>query len=312
MLKINLQTAYDDFDLYSLTLGQTLPSIYTEAFGLIQACELYLPKRAMSSNGISFLEVLAGANSTHAAFVKQIADRFWFNINAMLSLDSASTTSEDIFQADVRTFNLDRTVDVIAGFYYALGAIHPPGREHALTALKNIRKHLTPGGFFFTTFLENAYNMIVVDQEGGSFNSDESTRVYDIPPYMTAWRKRLGIPFNKDPLELVGTIKETYTRSTGLVAYHYHNFRIQSRYATTVYARFNIRQPIYIRYYAESEIADLAREAGFKSHNIHFLDMDEDGITELDNVLDYSRPDPPEDTPSNAVVMIKTMERFDK
>ena len=300
-MKVKLETAYDDFDLYSITLGQGLPAIYKEAFGFVLSLEMYMPKRCMSVDGVSVLEIMAGANSTHSQYIQEIMKRWNFNLKSIRSLDSVSD-DPNVKKADVRTFELGETFDAIAGFYYALGAIIPTTRESAVAALRQSYKHLNKGGLFFTTFLADAYHEIIEEQEDSVLSGEE--RTYDIPPSMTRWRNMLGIPFNKDPLELVGTMKETYDRRTGLISYHYHNFRVVSKHDDTVYIKFKIRRPITIRYWSEPEIADMAAEAGFPRDGIYFQSLDEDCMYELDRVLDFSL-DEVEQTPANAVVLLK-------
>lgn len=307
--KYNYNHIFDCYPVYVMLYGSHPVDKHTEAMCATVITEAWLDgynKRGWK-DGIDVLEILSGI-SEHEPYYRQHAT---FSINTYYNNDLRSHPESEerkIIVGDACTTEFPE-VDIIFAHYYAAAqimddkALHT--RDKMLELYENMYHTLNENGAFVMDFADDGQRTALEDL----IDRDESGDRFEIY-YGHPLREFLGLPATSGKYHIRAKTKLTYDRVNCRTIESFDKVEVHSNRMErggTLIAEFNFKLPFTQRYWTESELVDIAKEAGFTKFMFWHEDMDEESnfiyLPEQQRSVDWAKD--PVKLMANKLVAIK-------
>lgn len=275
---------YHDYNLYAATYSRSPSYKLGEALGALFVMNELKNIDPKSFSSFSVLEILAG-QSEHKQYMFDHANSD-VHISEYSYLDSEGDPAQGVIKGDVLTTNLkDNNFNFIIGYFFSASSVmdltgaHRSAHARSVVAklFENMYNNLPEVGAFVLDFAENGYENSLYATKG----TEEET--FDVPFYH-ALRQEYDIPAH-GKCEVVVHRKATYDRRTSTVTDEFTK-PVLIKYAGETVARVHVKQAMTQRYFSETELSDMAIDAGFTKLMFLQNEYSENDYTLLDNVID--------------------------
>lgn len=254
-----VQHIYHDYNLYAATYSRCPSYKMGEALGaLFTMHEL----QRLSPDGFpsfTVLEILAG-RSEHYSYMKQFSQGL--DIRGYHTLESEGSGTG--LKGDVLSYSIDPHLNInfIIGFFFSASSVLDLDERHrsiharsvVAQLFKNMYANLPDVGAFVLDYANNGYNNALMATKGA--DSEE----FEVPFYH-GLRADYGLPpAGKCVVKM--TRNSVYDRLTGMNSDHFTK-PLHIEYEGEVVGKVTVELPMTQRYFAETELVDMAQDAGF-------------------------------------------------
>lgn len=294
-----IEHIYDDYNLYSATYSRNPSYKMGEALGALFTMHELQRRDPVAFKSFNVLEILGG-HSEHQHYMNMFKGDL--DIANYKFLDAVPGAS-DVIVGDVlyTKFSDMFSANFAVGFFFSASSVMDLRGTHRslharsvlLALYKNIYENLPAAGAFMLDFVNNGYENALFATES---TEDEEFEVSFFHPL----RKEYGIPpWGACMVKM--TRKVNYDRLTGMNM-DYFTVPATIEHEGKVYGRITIKQPMTQRYFSETELIDIALDAGFdnvmmlqtdyKGNDYKVLEnkieLDKDDSIDEDNIAEYS------------------------
>jgi hypothetical protein len=289
--KITINHMYDLYELYAVMYSRDYAWKAAEARGLsyvmtqaaIRSKKLLAQgKKAYdyAKNGFNVLEVFSGKGE-HLPHVKLPKD---LTLKSYTHNDLRNHTgvATNFVQGDALTTKFDGH-NFACALFYSMSSLHDEhgshNRKYLIQLFKNMYDSLPEGGCFFVDFCPDGYRLSL------SVESTDNEDMAEITVDPNAdLRERFNIPFDVE-CKLRYKKHVYYDRS---LAQCFDQFTtpVSIMVGNKTVASITIEEPMTQRYFSEAELADIAREAGFKDFMFFDLNYSNSDFSVAENIVE--------------------------
>lgn len=273
---------YHDYNLYAATYSRTPSYKLGEALGALFVMNELQNISPKDFSSFRVLEILAG-QSEHKQFLFDHAN---VHVQDYKYLDSEGDPSQGVIKGDVLTTDLKvYDFNFIIGYFFSASSVMDLNGDHRSvharsvlwTLFENMYRSLPEVGAFVLDFAVNGYE--------NALNATKGTEEETFPvPFFHGLRKEYGIPPH-GKCEVILNRKAVYDRMTSTVT-DYFTKPVLIQYAGETVARVHVKEAMSQRYFSETELVDIALDAGFTKLLICKNDYVENDYEILDNQID--------------------------
>lgn len=264
IIQIEADNIYDVYPLYYELYSRSKRYKKSETNGAFEAMKALAVWNNRTGNidfqkvGFNVLEVLAGRGD-HQPLYPPLDP---FKINSYYNLDIRHHEGENFIQGDATTYKVlpERGINFIIGFFFTGSTITDENGVHSRKVLidlfKNAKANLPKGGGFMIDFSPGGYNTSITCAEPADIHYQAEVpkgnelralcKVDEDSPCIISYMRRIE-----------------YDRNTSTV-YDYFPYPFEIWANGEKYAEIKIKQPLTQRYISETELVDIAHEAGFE------------------------------------------------
>jgi len=276
---------YHDYNLYAATYSRTPSYKLGEALSVLFTMNELKHLDPKRFNSCSVLEILAG-RSEHRKFINDYANvkiESYRYLDSDGSADDRAVVRSDALSVDLKALNID--VNFIVGFFFSASSVMDLNGSHrsvharsvVAQLFKNMYDNLPDVGAFSLDFAVNGY-------ENGLY-ATKGTEEETFPvPFFHALRAEYGLPAH-GTCEVVLNRKAVYDRLTSTVTDSFTKPVLINYNGETV-GRVHVKEAMSQRYFSESELTDMALDAGFSKILLLKNDYMENTYDILPNVID--------------------------
>lgn len=313
MNEMRINHLYDFYELYSSLYSREYSWKASEARGMgfamshtaIRSKKLLAqgkPALDFEKDGFDVMEIFSGKGEHH----------MHLKLPGALKLNSYQHNDLRDHSADCPNFTQGNSMDVkfegrnfISALFYSMSSLHDEhgshDRKYMVQLFKNMYDNLPEGGAFYADFCSGGYalSLSVDETDTDDFtevdiDSDSPLRVaLDIPYHVTC-----KIQYKK---------RSVYNRTTATNS-DFFITPISIIAGSRTIAEVYVQEPMTQRYYSETELLDIAKDAGFTDFMFFNLDYSDAEFEKLENLLESEEgidDDEVDDYMANAFVAIK-------
>jgi SAM-dependent methyltransferase len=263
MKTFEFEHIYSSNGLYRLFYGGLPMDKHLEAWTAVRTVEEFVHhgNYPVPKEGFQFLEIMSGAGSQHEGYFRQHAT---FPIKSYYKNELrkyGGMVFPDVMIGDAESLKTDITFDMIFAFFYPLPQIMDNNWNHSRPKMQrvfsNMARLLKTGGGFYFDIAPDGYRIGFEDLI--DYHESECMQELVIP-YQHPLRDELGLKSHS--YVYVNVDREfTYDRigCCAVTKFDEMQFYEDGKLAVTV----DVERPWTQRFWSETEIIDIAKEAGF-------------------------------------------------